>query len=177
MYPVANGGCASCKLNHYCPLGQSATRTTAKACPPNTVTLKTGANSVNDCFNAPGYKYFRTSSGVRAIACGDDEYTVGLKKQLTCTKCMPGFKTDPANPPGIHTSSAVCGEWQCCALQPAYSLALMDAVCSKWLSECRCYSLPAAYCLCAHVSGSVTCATSTAASMLDDSQAHPHQCM
>jgi hypothetical protein len=111
MYPVANGGCAPCKMNQFCPLGQSATRTTARNCPPNTVTLKTGARSVNDCFNAPGYRYFRTSSGMRAIACGDDEYTVGLKKQLTCTKCMPGFKTDPANPPGIHTSSAVCGEW------------------------------------------------------------------
>ncbi|WIA29466.1 hypothetical protein OEZ86_011967 [Tetradesmus obliquus] len=108
MYPMANGGCAPCKMNQFCPLGQSATTTTAKNCPPNTVTLKTGARSVNDCFNKPGYRYFRTSSGVRAIACGDDEYTVGLKKQTTCTRCMPGFKTDPANPPGIHTSSAVC---------------------------------------------------------------------
>jgi hypothetical protein len=98
-------------MNQFCPLGQSATKTTAKSCPPNTVTLKTGAKSVNDCFNAPGYRYFRTTSGVRAIACNDDEYSVGLKKQTTCTKCMPGFKTDPANPPGIHTSSAVCGEW------------------------------------------------------------------
>uniref|UniRef100_A0A383VV89 Apple domain-containing protein n=1 Tax=Tetradesmus obliquus TaxID=3088 RepID=A0A383VV89_TETOB len=108
MYPMANGGCAPCKLNQFCPLGQSATTTTAKNCPPNTVTLKTGARSMNDCFNKPGYRYFRTSTGVRAIACGDDEYTVGLKKQTTCTRCMPGFKTDPANPPGIHTSSAVC---------------------------------------------------------------------
>ncbi|WIA09380.1 hypothetical protein OEZ85_008786 [Tetradesmus obliquus] len=108
MYPMANGGCAPCKMNQFCPLGQSATTTTARNCPPNTVTLKTGARSVNDCFNKPGYRYFRTSSGVRAIACGDDEYTVGLKKQTTCTRCMPGFKTDPANPPGIHTSSAVC---------------------------------------------------------------------
>lgn len=108
MYPVANGDCAPCKMNQFCPLGQSASTTTARNCPANTVTLKTGARSVNDCFNKPGYKYIRTSSGVRAEACSDDEYTVGLKKQTTCTKCMPGFKTDPANPPGIHTSSAVC---------------------------------------------------------------------
>jgi hypothetical protein len=54
----------------FCPQGQVALRSTARACPANMVTLRRGAKSINDCFNAPGYSCRKTSDGVRAIACG-----------------------------------------------------------------------------------------------------------
>ncbi|KAF8067261.1 ATJ10 [Scenedesmus sp. PABB004] len=108
MFPVAGGGCALCKANMYCPQGQKALVSTATACPANMVTLRRGAKSLNDCFNAPGYRFRKTSAGVRAIACGDNEYTVGLKKQTACNACPTNFVTDPDNTPGMHTSAAVC---------------------------------------------------------------------
>jgi hypothetical protein len=58
--------------------------------------------------NAPGFKYQRTVSSVRAVACADNEYSVGLAKQTACNKCPPGFETDPDNAPGDHTSAAMC---------------------------------------------------------------------
>lgn len=66
------------------------------------------ASLLHTSLNAPGFKYQKTVSSVRAVACGDNEYSVGLAKQTACNKCPPGFETDPDNAPGDHTSSAVC---------------------------------------------------------------------
>ncbi|WIA32723.1 hypothetical protein OEZ86_005909 [Tetradesmus obliquus] len=107
-FPTSDGGCSQCKDNMYCPQGQLALRSTAKACPANMVTLRRGAKSINDCFNAPGYSFRKTSDGIKAEACGVNSWTTGLKKQTTCTACLTGFKTDPETVPGSHTNSDVC---------------------------------------------------------------------
>ncbi|WIA32737.1 hypothetical protein OEZ86_005923 [Tetradesmus obliquus] len=107
-FPTSDGGCSQCKDNMYCPQGQLALRSTAKACPANMVTLRRGAKSINDCFNAPGYSFRKTSDGIKANACGVNSWTTGLKKQTTCTACLTGFKTDPETVPGSHTNSDVC---------------------------------------------------------------------
>ncbi|WIA29465.1 hypothetical protein OEZ86_011966 [Tetradesmus obliquus] len=108
FFPTSDGKCSLCKDNMFCPQGQSALRSTARPCPANTVTLRRGAKSINDCFNAPGYSYRKTSDGVRAEPCGVNTWTTGLKKQTTCTACPTGFKTDPETVPGSHTNSDVC---------------------------------------------------------------------
>uniref|UniRef100_A0A383VUV6 Tyrosine-protein kinase ephrin type A/B receptor-like domain-containing protein n=1 Tax=Tetradesmus obliquus TaxID=3088 RepID=A0A383VUV6_TETOB len=108
FFPTSDGKCSLCKDNMFCPQGQSALRSTARPCPANTVTLRRGAKSINDCFNSPGYSYRKTSDGVRAEPCGVNTWTTGLKKQTTCTACPTGFKTDPETVPGSHTNSDVC---------------------------------------------------------------------
>jgi hypothetical protein len=107
----------------YCPQGQQALRSTAKACPTNMVTLRRGAKSINHCFNSPGFYYRKTSDGIKAIACGVNQWTTGLKKQTTCTACMTGFKTDPETVPGSHTNSDVCRE--CLAAVHLHMFALL----------------------------------------------------
>jgi hypothetical protein len=111
-FPTSDGGCALCKDNTFCPQGQTALRSTARACPVNMVTLRRGAKSINDCFNAPGYSYRKTSDGVRTVPCGVGRWTTGLKKQTSCTACPTGLKTDPETVPGSHTNSDVCRECQ-----------------------------------------------------------------
>ncbi|KAF6251784.1 hypothetical protein COO60DRAFT_1674488 [Scenedesmus sp. NREL 46B-D3] len=107
-FPTSDGGCSQCKANMYCPQGQAALRSTARNCPANMVTLRRGAKNINECFNAPGYSYRKTSDGVKAVACGVNTWTTGLKKQTTCTACVTGFKTDPETVPGTQTNSDVC---------------------------------------------------------------------
>lgn len=49
-----------------------------------------------------------TGITVWVMPCGPDEYSEGLDGSTSCTPCPPGFKTDPENEIGSHTSAAVC---------------------------------------------------------------------
>jgi hypothetical protein len=48
MFAGPGGICRPCKKNWYCPKGNDLLVSTAKACPANMVTLKTGSKSLND---------------------------------------------------------------------------------------------------------------------------------
>eukprot|EP00775_Hariotina_reticulata_P007892 gene7892-8088_t len=58
---------------------------------------------------APGFYYQRISATlVKALPCPEDTYSKGFDKSPNCTPCPPGFKTDPQNDVGTHTSADVC---------------------------------------------------------------------
>ncbi|WIA12448.1 hypothetical protein OEZ85_012483 [Tetradesmus obliquus] len=103
-YRTSNGDCTDCPKNFYCP-GNGAGKV---VCGNGLITAKRGAVSKNNCVNPPGYKYVKTATTVKAEACGNNTYSLGLKQQPTCNPCPPGFVTDPDNNAGTHTSAAVC---------------------------------------------------------------------
>jgi hypothetical protein len=67
------------------------------------------------CLNAPGFVFAksyqlnkRPATMFEVRPCGDDEYSTGLDGATACRACPTGFRTDPLNEAGSHTSVAVC---------------------------------------------------------------------
>eukprot|EP00775_Hariotina_reticulata_P009696 gene9696-9855_t len=109
MFPGPSGECRPCKKNSYCPRGNDALVSTSKACPANMVTLRTGARSLNDCLNAPGFFYQRKSATVvRSLPCPANQFSRGLDKAPSCTACPTNWVTDPDAPAGTARSAAAC---------------------------------------------------------------------
>uniref|UniRef100_A0A383VC64 Tyrosine-protein kinase ephrin type A/B receptor-like domain-containing protein n=1 Tax=Tetradesmus obliquus TaxID=3088 RepID=A0A383VC64_TETOB len=94
--------CEICPKDSYCPGGTETFQTKnsgndAKvACPDNMATTNTGRSSVLDCVNKAGYSYVPPADGSTnapsAAICDGNTFSVGLRRQKTCTPCPGGLR-------------------------------------------------------------------------------------
>ena len=89
------GNCADCPVASFCPGGIQNTKTStatavATACGTGLTTRTKRSRVAAACTNLPGYRYVAGTTP-SAVLCTSNTYSVGFKKQPSCTPCAPGF--------------------------------------------------------------------------------------
>ncbi len=127
FFNSSSSACVDCPLGSYCPGGIQNSKTStatavATACGTGLTTTTRRARAATSCTNLPGYR-FVSGTTPSAVLCTGNTYSVGLRKQPSCTPCSSGFviATSGGSGADARDSPSDCGERaaQQCACAPA----------------------------------------------------------
>lgn len=95
FFNSSSSACVDCPLGSYCPGGIQNSKTStatavATACGTGLTTTTRRARAATSCTNLPGYR-FVSGTTPSAVLCTGNTYSVGLRKQPSCTPCSSGF--------------------------------------------------------------------------------------